>query len=226
MMSKQVNLHFSGRLSMFHAYWLFGFHFKGRGCSCLLPIFPPRFNFSVTLIDLLTSSKYHFLAMLIVVYWHFQFCFWLMTFRWKKENKLLQGCSFFLSLFIAHCFFFLLSIADVKTYLILFTVFSNNLFIILPFKFIKNNFGYIRSKNSTLMFYLISQPPLHKNQTHFPNLWIFLYSTLTSTVQKVLLLLISQPMICDLNCKFSNTRFDYLLFFKTYQVILGSWYSS
>lgn len=104
--NKQGNLHFSVRLSIFHAYWLFGFHFKGRGCSCLLPIFPLRFNFSVTLIDLLTSSKYHFLAMLIVVYWHFQFCFWLMTFRWKKEKKLLQGCSFFLSLFIAHCFFF------------------------------------------------------------------------------------------------------------------------
>lgn len=194
------------RLSIFHAYWLFGFHFKGRGCSCLLPIFPPRFNFSVTL-NLLTSSKYHFLAMLIVVYWHC-LSFNFLSDLWHSDKKQKQKTCNKAVHFSFHCFFLLLLIADVKKYI--FTVFSNTLFIILLFKFIKDNFWYIRSKISTLMFYLISQPHLHKNQTHFPNSWIFLYSTLTSTIQKILLLLISHSMICDLNCKFSNTRFAYV----------------
>ena len=51
-----------------------------------VPVFCPFSHWGLILVLLLsiyvTSSKYHFLAMLIVVYWHFfQFCFWLMIFR-------------------------------------------------------------------------------------------------------------------------------------------------
>ena len=114
------------RLSIFHAYWLFGFHFKRRGCSCLLPIFPLRFNFSVTLIDLCDFIKIslpcHAYCSLLTL---LSILFLIYDIQVKK--KLHQGCSFFLSLFFAHCFFLLPSIADVKEYIILFTIFSNTL---------------------------------------------------------------------------------------------------
>lgn len=94
----------------------------------------------------MTSSEYQFFAMFVVQFTDtlsvFQFCFWFMIFRSKKQ------CCVKAVNFSFHCFFAqkVLSIADIKKHVILFTAFPNTLFVTLTLKFIKNNFWYIRRR--------------------------------------------------------------------------------